>query len=340
MNPNQNFSSNYHAFESQEKVKAGAASYLGFEDDFEPLESTYHSNDQKLTPMLEFTPGPEVVSDEKLGQYFLRSSVVKNARTATELEAPIKQEAKKILAIKTPQIARVVTQQEMAESPCTPCFAKSVRRQNGSLLNAFQADLSATSDTVLRTKKVPILPPVKQTFSAEPLTNTVTLDIAKMKSLPPSQLKNSSFNSPSKSTVSQKLNAPISSTKSFLMIKEAEFPALFAENPVVKRQKMSRYFDEQDYNSDCETIERNKGDLLGDLFKAIDKCCKQDPAKHVSNLKKPGQETDVSTQAVTPIILTRSQKQDALKSVSLFSMGGESYVDTELDEIDLVAGNE
>lgn len=50
-------------------------------------------------------------------------------------------------------------------------------------------------------------------------------------------------------------------TRPFLMIREREFSNLF-ENPITKQQKMSKYFDEQDFNSDCETIERNKDDLL------------------------------------------------------------------------------
>jgi hypothetical protein len=48
------------------------------------------------------------------------------------------------------------------------------------------------------------------------------------------------------------------------MIKEKEFPQLF-ENPIVKHQNMTKFFDEQDFNSDCETVERNRVDLLKQL---------------------------------------------------------------------------
>ena len=50
----------------------------------------------------------------------------------------------------------------------------------------------------------------------------------------------------------------------FLLIKESDFPNLF-DNTVVKKQKMSKFFDEQDFNSDLETIELNRIDLLKQL---------------------------------------------------------------------------
>lgn len=52
----------------------------------------------------------------------------------------------------------------------------------------------------------------------------------------------------------------------------------------MQHQKMSKYLDEQDFNSDCETIERNKGDLLNLLTQAITRFTKGDPSKFVENL--------------------------------------------------------
>lgn len=71
-----------------------------------------------------------------------------------------------------------------------------------------------------------------------------------------------------------------------MLIKEKEFPDLF-QNPVVKHQKMSKFFDEQDFNSDCEMIERNKNDLLASLAQSINRFTnsKNDPKKFVENLK-------------------------------------------------------
>ena len=53
-----------------------------------------------------------------------------------------------------------------------------------------------------------------------------------------------------------------------MVTQEQEFPHL-SQNQVVRQQKMSKYFDEQDFNSDCETIERNKEDLLKSLSQSI-----------------------------------------------------------------------
>lgn len=50
----------------------------------------------------------------------------------------------------------------------------------------------------------------------------------------------------------------------FLMIKEKDFPNLF-ENPVVRGQKMSEFYDEIDYASDEETINNNRETLLKGL---------------------------------------------------------------------------
>ena len=82
-------------------------------------------------------------------------------------------------------------------------------------------------------------------------------------------------------------------TRSFLKIREKEFPHLF-ENEVVMHQKMSKYFDEQDFNSDCETINRNKFDLLKHVSQSISRFTKSDPTKFVENLKSPANDTDVS----------------------------------------------
>lgn len=75
------------------------------------------------------------------------------------------------------------------------------------------------------------------------------------------------------------------------MIQEHEFPHLF-KNPVVQQQKMSKYLDEQDFNSDSETIEHNKGDLLKQLSQSIDRFAKTDPTKFIENLKAPNADTD------------------------------------------------
>ena len=48
------------------------------------------------------------------------------------------------------------------------------------------------------------------------------------------------------------------------MIKEKNFPNLF-ENPVVRGQKMTDFYDEIDYASDEETINNNRQTLLKGL---------------------------------------------------------------------------
>ena len=82
-------------------------------------------------------------------------------------------------------------------------------------------------------------------------------------------------------------------THRFMCIRELEFPRLF-KNPIVKHQKMSKFLDEQDFNSDTETIERNRGDLLKQVTSAIDSFVRSDPTKVIQNLKEHNPETDAA----------------------------------------------
>jgi hypothetical protein len=132
-------------------------------------------------------------------------------------------------------------------------------------------------------KKRSDLPPVTPKTYSEPNLDNVTFSVIKLQTIP-------SVAKPLKTKADQKPTPTIS----FLMIKEKEFPHLF-EDDVSKHQKMSKYFDEQDFNSDCELIERNKGDLLKNLFQAIGRYTKSDPTKFVENLKSPAHDVDVST---------------------------------------------
>jgi len=84
---------------------------------------------------------------------------------------------------------------------------------------------------------------------------------------------------------------------SFLMIKEKEFPHLF-ENQIVRQQNMTKFFDEQDFNSDCETVERNRVDLLKQLEQTVTRYNKNEPAKFVENLRSPPSNLDVKSSAV------------------------------------------
>ena len=63
--------------------------------------------------------------------------------------------------------------------------------------------------------------------------------------------------------------------QSFLLIKEKDFPNLF-ENQIVKKQNKEKYFVEQDYGSDQETVEINKATLLKDLEASINRKIKRD----------------------------------------------------------------
>ena len=58
---------------------------------------------------------------------------------------------------------------------------------------------------------------------------------------------------------------------------------------------MSKFLDEQDFNSDTETIERNKNDLLQHVTTAIARFAKSDPVKFVDNLKTQNPETDAAS---------------------------------------------
>ena len=93
------------------------------------------------------------------------------------------------------------------------------------------------------------------------------------------------------------------SRMNFLAIKEREFPHLF-KNPVVQHQKMSKFLDEIDFNSDSETVERNQSDLLSSLFTAISKYNKSEPGKFVENLKKSEASSTASSDRKTNKPLT------------------------------------
>ena len=124
-----------------------------------------------------------------------------------------------------------------------------------------------------------------KTFSNESDFENVTLEVTSMKSAPPAMPKFFS-------------KAPKSAKKTietdFLLIREKEFCNLF-DNPVVKAQKMSKFFDEQDFNSDVETIEGNKIEILKNFEKAIARYCKSDPTKIIANFKEPANEIDVAS---------------------------------------------
>ena len=85
---------------------------------------------------------------------------------------------------------------------------------------------------------------------------------------------------------SDKSNKKPSENLSFMMIKEQEFPHLF-EDPVLKLKKKQKLVDEQDYESDCEIIERNKAELLQCLEKGIARfnSGKCNPKKFIKNLE-------------------------------------------------------
>lgn len=124
--------------------------------------------------------------------------------------------------------------------------------------------------------------PIKIKNFLEPNIDKVTLSTIKLQTIP----SNSKL-------MKAKADQKPKPTRSFLLIHEKEFPHLF-QNEVVKHQKMSKYFDEQDFNSDCETINRNKDDLLKQLSQSICRFTKSDPTKFVENLKSPAYDTDVS----------------------------------------------
>ena len=78
-----------------------------------------------------------------------------------------------------------------------------------------------------------MLPPVAMKTFKEPVLDDVTLEVTSLRSAPVATLK------PTKPKITQKGLQ----TRQFMMIREAEFPHLF-KDPVVKEQKMSKYFEE------------------------------------------------------------------------------------------------
>jgi len=122
-----------------------------------------------------------------------------------------------------------------------------------------------------RVKKLQFKPVVKKTFIEEPLP-CLHLELTRLKTVPQAACRR-----------------PKPSRRPFLLIRENEFPNLF-KDPVVQHQKMSKYLDEQDFNSDGETIERNKADLLNHVDQAITRFSKGDPSKFIENLAAPNED--------------------------------------------------
>jgi len=135
-------------------------------------------------------------------------------------------------------------------------------------------------------KKLHFTTPFKKEFVEKP-HEIVSLEVTKMKKIPEAVPR---VGTCSKGGSRSDQEAEL---RSFMMIKEREFPHLF-KNSIVKHQKMSKYLDEQDFNSDCETIERNKSDLLEHLTTAIARFAKSDPVKFVENLKSPNTDIDAA----------------------------------------------
>ena len=108
---------------------------------------------------------------------------------------------------------------------------------------AQSAETNSDKEVALPRKEKPVLPPVAMKTFKEPALDDVTLEVTSLRSAPVATLK------PTKPKIAHK----VTETRQFMMIREAEFPHLF-KDPIVQHQKMSKYFEEQDYNSDCETI--------------------------------------------------------------------------------------
>ena len=67
-----------------------------------------------------------------------------------------------------------------------------------------------------------------------------------------------------------------SGKRAFLVVHEAELPAIF-DDPVLKKQKLKDYNDEIDYNSDSELITKNKKQLLKMLTGSINRYVQGNP---------------------------------------------------------------
>ena len=110
-----------------------------------------------------------------------------------------------------------------------------------------------------------LLPPVTKKTFKEPAYESdisqVGLDIIKLKRVPPVLKVFSEEQDEIMSSVADSDQNNLRKPLNFLLIKEKEFPNLF-DDPIIKQQKMSKFFNEQDFNSDIETIELNKIDLL------------------------------------------------------------------------------
>jgi len=136
---------------------------------------------------------------------------------------------------------------------------------------------NASDDGII---KKAVLPPLSMKGFRESAFDHVALEVTSLKSAPPAM-----------KTFKPKNHPKAASTSTFLMIREKEFPHLF-EDPVVRHQRMSKFFAEQDFNSDCETVERNRDDMLKQLEQTISRYNKNDPAKFVENLKTPPSNAD------------------------------------------------
>ena len=267
--------------------------YLNFNEpaeDGNTTDSTYHSSGFKPTP---FDPGfvekddvagfgkRNQISDlDQMTGYFLRSSKgTAGLRTGLELpkictdsdlctKAPLRKSK-----LELPERKGVKKVQIVLEN----CEEK------GSLFSFDKEAKIAKSGSAK--KKVQITAPLtKKSFEEKPHDN-LSLEVATMKAAPVA-VRPGSFNA---NPTDQKPE-----TRTFLMIKEREFPHLF-EHSILRQQKKSKYLDEIDFNSDCETIERNSTDLLSEVFSSIERFTKRDPTRFIENLKLPNDDVDAAT---------------------------------------------
>ena len=190
--------------------------------------------------------------------YFLRSSVAPDTRM--QAEAPSKPVFLPVFGEKPAKLTEQASSEEPKKTAVTEQALKRPNKMlaqsvviSGLMSPQFGLAPQIAQDAAHAAANKMSLPPLsaKVFREADPLVQSVELDVTSLKSAPPAVKTFKQSKAPAQS-------------HTFLMIKEIEFPHLF-ENPIVKHQNMTKFFDEQDFNSDCETVERNRVDLLKQL---------------------------------------------------------------------------
>lgn len=267
-----------------------ALAYLE-DDTCDPCESTFFCSDFKPTPLVA-EQGLCTTHVARVGAapanfgYFLRSSVAdlnasaKAGHPSLRAEPDFARPKRNKRTIPVPSKAQLVVSQEPTAPPQPMQLS---HREPRVAFAPLQAQTGLGADEALKAASLSA-----RTRPSQPLAQVGVARAAPEKQSPKKFLEPSFDNVRLGVCSMRSTQADLSPTsglvkphrRQFLMIEQRAFPHLF-EHPVVRSQKMNKFFDEQDYESDEHTIAQNKTEILKQLSLSVNRFVKQDPTRFV-----------------------------------------------------------